>query len=137
MGLILDASVLIPGERWGKSARQTLTELAQEVGDAEIGISVVTLAELAHGVARANSPERMSIRKRFLDELATAVPIYPVTATMALRAGDIDGQSQARGVKIPLADLLVGVAALELGYALGTANVRHFSMIPGLRVTKL
>lgn len=66
-----------------------------------------------------------------------AVPIWPVTAPVALRAGQIDGQSQSNGVRIPPPDLLIGVTALELGYGIGTANVRHFRLIPGLSVIAL
>jgi predicted nucleic acid-binding protein len=62
------------------------------------------------------------------------VPIQPVTTPIALRAGQIDGESQARGVRIPLSDLLIGVSALELSYVVGTANVRHFELITGLKV---
>jgi predicted nucleic acid-binding protein len=109
MGLILDSSVLIAAERQGKNARQVLTDIAQEVGETEVGISVVTLIELAHGAVRADTPERKSKREKFIEELLAAMPIYPITASMALRAGQIDGQNQARGVRVPLPDLLVGV----------------------------
>jgi predicted nucleic acid-binding protein len=71
------------------------------------------------------------------DELLIGVPIQPVTIPIALRAGQIDGQSQAKGVRIPLSDLLIGTSALELGYAVGTANIRHFRLIPGLNVIQL
>ncbi len=101
MGLILDSSVLIAAERQGKNARQVLGTIAQEVGDTEVGISVVTLIELAHGAARADSPERKSKREKFIEELLTAIPVYPVTTSVALRAGQLDGQNQARGVKVP------------------------------------
>jgi predicted nucleic acid-binding protein len=60
-----------------------------------------------------------------------------VTVPIALRAGQIDGQSQATGVRIPLSDLLIGTSAMELGYAVGTANFRHFRLIPGLIVVQL
>ena len=60
-----------------------------------------------------------------------------MTVPIALRAGHIDGQSQARGVRIPLSDLLIGASALELGYGVGTANVRHFQLIPGLNLIQL
>jgi predicted nucleic acid-binding protein len=137
MGLILDSSVLITAERQGKNARQVLTSIAQEVGETEIGISVVTLIELAHGAARAGTPERKLMREKFIEELLTAMPVYPVTVSMALRAGQLDGQNQARGVRVPLPDLLVGVAALELGYSVGTSNLRHFRQITGLTVVQL
>src|SRR5438105_15034835 len=35
-----------------------------------------------------------------------------------------------------LSDLLIGVSALELGYGVGTANVRHFQLIPGLNIIR-
>ena len=103
----------------------------------EIAVSVVTVLELAHGITRADTLERRDRRRRFLDELMAGVPIQPVTVPIALRAGEIDGQSQARGARIPLSDLLIGASALELGYGVGTANLRHFQLIPGLNVTQL
>ena len=89
----------------------------------------------AHGVAvHRRAGER---RQRFLDDLLTGVPVQPVNVPIALRAGQIDGQSQAKGVRVPLSDLLIGASALELGYRVGTANMRHFQLIPGLNVIQL
>lgn len=137
MGLILDSSVLVAAERQGQNARQMLASVAQRVTETEIGISVVTLIELAHGAARANTPERKAKRQKFIEELQTAMPIHPVTVPLALRTGKIDGENQARGVQVALADLLIGVTALELGYSVGTANLRDFQRVPGLTVVQL
>ena len=70
-----------------------------ETGDEGIAVSVITVLELAHGITGADTPERRERRQRFLDELLTGVPIQPVTVPIALRAGQIGGQSQARGVR--------------------------------------
>jgi predicted nucleic acid-binding protein len=137
MGLILDSSVLIAAERQGKNARQALSDVEQKVGDTEVGISVMTLMELAHGAARADTPQRKSIREKFIEELLTAMPVYPITTSVAVRAGILDGQNQAKGIKVPLSDLLIGVSALELGYGVGTANLRHFRLVDGLSVMQL
>ena len=137
MGLILDSSVLIAAERQGKNARQMLTVIAGKIGETDVGISVVTLIELAHGSARAVTPEQKAMRQNFLGELLTAIPIHPVTVSLALRTGQLDGENQARGIRIPLSDLLIGVTALELGYSVGTANLRHFRQVPGLSVVQL
>jgi predicted nucleic acid-binding protein len=134
---MLDSTAVVTAERQGKNARQLLEAVARETGDEGIAISVVTVLELAHGVMRADTNERRERRQRFLDELPTGVPIQPVTVRIALRSGQIDGQSQARGIRIPLSDLLIGVSALELGYGVGTANVRHFQLIPGLNVVSI
>ncbi|MGB7554383.1 MAG: PIN domain-containing protein [Candidatus Korobacteraceae bacterium] len=137
MGLILDSSVLTGAERQGQNARQMLANLSGPAGDTEIAISVVTLIEVAHGAARADTPQRKAKRQQFIQELLTAMPIHPITVPVALRTGQIDGENQAKGVRLPLSDLLIGVTALELGYSVGTANLRHFEMIPGLKIVSL
>jgi predicted nucleic acid-binding protein len=134
---MLDSTAAVAAERQGKNARQLLEAVVLETGDEGIVVSVITVLELAHGIARANTPERRERRQRFLDELLTGLPIQPITISIALRAGQIDGQSHAKGVRIPISDLLIGASALELGYGVGTANVRHFQLIPGLNVIRL
>jgi predicted nucleic acid-binding protein len=137
LGLMVDSTAAVAAERLGKTARQLLEAVARETGDEEIAISAVTVLELAHGVARADTVERRERRQKFLDDLLRGVPVQPITTAIALTAGRIDGETQARGVRISLADLLIGASALELGYRVGTANVRHFQLIPRLQVISL
>lgn len=137
MGVILDSSVLIAAGRQGQNARQMLEGIARQIGDTQIATSVITLLELAHGAARADTAARRSNRKEFIEELFGTLPVHPITAAIALRAGQIDGEGQAKGVRVPLSDLPIGVMALELGYSVGTANLRHFRAIPGVLVTRL
>src|SRR4051812_14953886 len=99
--------------------------------DPEVAISVVTVIELAHGATRAVSAQRKTMRMQFIQELLTAVPVYPVDVPIALHAGQIDGENQSKGIRVPITDLLIGVTALELGYEVGTSNLRHFRLIPG------
>jgi predicted nucleic acid-binding protein len=96
MGLILDSSVLIKAERQGQNARQMLTAISRTAGSTDIAISVVTLIELAHGAARADTAQRKAKRYQFIEELLMALPIHPVTVPIALRVGQIDGENQAK-----------------------------------------
>lgn len=137
MGLILDSSVVIASARLGQTAYQMLETIGLQSDDSEIAISVVTVLELAHGITCADTPQRRARRQQFLDDLLVGMPIHAVTVPIALRAGQIDGQMQAAGTRIALADLLIGVTALELGPSVATANMRHFQMIPGLVLRKL
>jgi predicted nucleic acid-binding protein len=137
VGLILDSSVLIAAERQGRNARQTLADIAVHAAGEDVAVSVITLVELAHGVARANTPARMATRRQFLNELISALPVHPITVSVALRAGQIDGEITAQGIRLALSDLLIGVTALELGYRVATANVRHFNRVPGLGIVSL
>jgi hypothetical protein len=73
----------------------------EKIGETDVAISVVTLIELAHGPARADTPERKAKRQEFIQELLTVLPNHPVTAAVALRAGLIDGGQQARGPTSP------------------------------------
>jgi tRNA(fMet)-specific endonuclease VapC len=134
MGLILDSSVLIAAERKGQNARQALGEVARRAAGEDVALSVVTLIELAHGAARADTPERKVMRRQFLHELTTALPVHAVTVPVALRAGQIDGENTSKGVRIALSDLLIGVTALELRYRVATVNLRHFQLVPGLEI---
>lgn len=134
MGLILDSSVLIAAARKGRNARQALAEIAVHAAGEDVALSVVTVMELAHGAVRANTPQRKTARQQFIHELMAAIPVHPVSASVALRAGQIDGESAARGVTLPLSDLLIAVTALELGYRVATGNVRHFQAVPGVLV---
>ena len=65
--MILDSSVVIAAERAGQTAYQMVQTMGSD--DTELALSVVTILELAHGVARANTEARHTIRQRFLQDL--------------------------------------------------------------------
>ena len=54
--------------------------------------------------------------------MLTALPIHPVTITVALRVGQIDGENQAKGVRLALAHRLIGVTGLELASLRGAGR---------------
>jgi len=137
LGLILDSSVIIAAERKRQTIEQLLMSVSQAFGEIEIAISAVTLAELVHGVARANTPEIRHSRRSFIDELKRHVPVHAVTDSTAEIAGQISGEQGAKGITLPADDLLIGASALEQGYAVVTLNTRHFQMIPGLLVLSI
>ena len=132
--MILDSSVIITAERKRQTVEELLTSIGQTFGEIEIAMSAVTLAELVHGVARANTPEIRIARRAFIDELKKHVPVHPVTDSTAEIAGQVSGEQAARGITLPADDLLIGASAIEQGYAVATLNTRHFQKIPGLQV---
>ena len=134
LGLILDSSVIIAAERKRQTVEEFLTSIGRTFGEVEIAISAVKLAELVHGVARANTPEIRTARRAFIDELKKHVPVHPVTDSTAEIAGQISGEQAAKGITLPADDLLIGASAIEQGYAVATLNTRHFEKILGLRV---
>jgi len=137
MGLILDSSVVIAAERRGDTVEKMIAQLVSAAGDQDAALSSVGLTELVHGIYRAQTPAMRLRRRSFIDELLRDLTVYPYTRATALLAGKIDGEQQAQGVTIPFGDLLVGATALELGFPVLTANLRHFRLIPGLKIIQL
>ena len=137
MGLILDTSVIVRAERRGHSVAEILAQIREKYGEAEIGVSVVTIAELTHGVQRSKSEAQKQRSQAFVDDVLATFTVYPVTAEIAQRVGIISGQAAERRLTLPFEDLLIGATALQLGFELATHNVRHFQMIPDLEVKQL
>jgi tRNA(fMet)-specific endonuclease VapC len=137
MGVILDSSALIAGERKGQSAADLLAGIEGIPGPEAIALTTVSVIELEHGIWRAKDAGQTARRRQFFEDLFAAVPICPPTFAFARRAGRIEGESGRRGVVIPFQDLVIGSTALEFGYAVATANTRHFRMIPNLPVKPL
>ena len=137
LGIILDSSVVIEAERQHLSVAQFLKQIIEKIGEMEAALCAITVAELVHGVYRADTPERRERRRVFLDELKAAVPVYPITDSTAELVGKIGAESSTRGVIIPFDDLLIGACALERGYAVATRNFRHFEKIRDLSLISL
>ena len=137
VGLIIDSSVVIAGERRGRTVRQILEQFKAGYGEIEIGLSVVTIVELTHGIQRAGTEERRRRRQAFVDELIRDMPVHPVTIETARLAGRIGGDQAAQGVTVAFEDLLIAATALQFGFGVATGNVRHFEQIPGLKIVKL
>lgn len=137
MGIVLDSSVIISAERRGHTVRQILEQVKAARGEVEIGVSVVTIAELVHGAYRAQTQVQQQKRLEFIDWHSVDVPVHPVTVAIARLAGRIEGQQEALGIQFAFEDLLIGATALHLGYEVATLNLRDFRRIPGLSVTQM
>lgn len=137
MGLILDSSVLIAAERRGHTVRQILEQMEASFGEIYIALSVVTVAELAHGAYRAKADADKQRRLLFIDRLCRYVPVHPFTVEMARMVGRIEGEQAGQGFTLSFEELVIGVTALHLDFAVATLNVKHFQRIPGLKLARL
>lgn len=122
----------------GRTARRRrpefLNSIRQTFGEQNAAISAIGLAELVHGIYRAQTPEIRVRRQAFIDDLMRGIPTYPFATKAALLAGKINGEQQAKGVIIPFVDLLIASTALSVGFSVLTVNLRHFQQVPNLRV---
>lgn len=134
MGLILDTSILIAGERRGESARQILQRLRAALGETEAALSAISVVELTHGIYRAKSDSDRTRRRAFTEGVFEDMLVHPVTLEIAQLAGRIEGEQAAIGNMIAFEDLVIGATALHFGFDVASHNVRHFQRIPGLSV---
>jgi predicted nucleic acid-binding protein len=131
MAILLDADVIIRGEKRRFELRRWLSSRADE----QFEIAAITIAELWHGVERATSQHR-AVREAYLRTVISALPIVPYTEQTAYVHARLWADVQARGAMIGYYDLIVAATALERGSEVATFNRRHFSAVPGLRVVE-
>jgi predicted nucleic acid-binding protein len=137
MGLILDSSVIVAAERRRDTPNQLLRHIKSVAGDQEVTISAIGLTEVVHAIHRAPSIPLRSRHEAFVHDLLAYLEVLPYSRSTAWLAGRIDGELRSIGITVPSMDLLIGATALEIDYAIVTANVRHFQLIPGLKIVTL
>jgi tRNA(fMet)-specific endonuclease VapC len=123
LGIVLDSSVLIAAERRKRTAAQVIEDVIQKVGAVPVILSALTVAEVGHGIYRANTPEIRARRRAFLDELKATIPVHPITETTAEIIARVGGEQAAKGINLPSTDLIIGACALELGYVIPDLKV--------------
>ena len=114
LGVVLDSSVLIAVERRQMTAAQAVETVQKKIPEVAIVLFAVTVAEIGHGIYRAQTPEIRLRRRAFLDDLKATVPIYPLTESTAEIVARIGGEQPPNGINLPLGDLMTGACALEL-----------------------
>jgi len=98
-----------------------------DVGD--VCVSVVTLAELAYGVAKSQQRERNTIA---LTSFLAPLEILPLSDKAAVKSGEIRAELEKNGLIIGSYDLLIAAHALSESLILVTNNIREFKRVPGL-----
>lgn len=129
MAIILDADVIISGEKGKFDLRQWLASLPSE----QFEVAAITVAELWHGVERATGRHK-AVREQYLKAVLDLVPIVPYTEQTAYEHARVWAELEARGKMIGFYDLIVGATALDRGSKVATFNKRHFTVIKGLSV---
>ena len=64
-----------------------LQRVIDTAGDQEAALSAVGVVELVHGIHRGDTAERRARREAFVEELLSAVVVYPLTTDVARVGG--------------------------------------------------
>jgi tRNA(fMet)-specific endonuclease VapC len=95
-----------------------------------IGISSVTAAELAFGVAKSGSTRNREALELFF----SALEILPFGSEAIWHYGELRTHLEQRGQPIGALDTLIAAHALASNAILVSNNTREFIRVPGLRL---
>ena len=129
MAIILDADVIIRGEKGTFDLKAWLASRPE----VRFAVAAITVAELWHGVERADAM-RKARRRQYLQGVLAPLPIVPYTEQTAYERARLWAALETAGKMIGPHDLIVAATALERGSEVATFNQRHFEVVPGLKV---
>ena len=133
MGVVLNTTVLIQAER----QEFEIDKFAENREEEIFGISVITVAELLHGLHRADSTKRRLKRSAYVEKVIELFPIYNFDTSIARIYAELWSELSRKGIQVGAHDLIIGSTALSLGFSVVTYNVRHFERIEGLKIEDL
>jgi tRNA(fMet)-specific endonuclease VapC len=129
VAIILDADVIIRDER----RTFDLKRWAASLPDEQFQIAAITVAELWHGVERANPAFRPD-RQDYVRRTISLAHVLPYTENTAFAHARIWAEPESSGKMIGYYDLIVAATALEHGSKVATFNERHFAAVRGLKM---
>ncbi len=112
-----------------KQKPSSVKQRLQAIESSDVGISIVTLAELEYGAAKSQNPER---NRQILSTFCAPFEIVGLSEEDARILGNIRADLERRGQPIGSYDLLIAAQALSRSLTLVTNNVREFQRIEGL-----
>ncbi len=124
MSYLLDTCVV--SELIKPRPEPAVVEWIRSQAEDRLFLSVVTLGEIEKGIIKlSDEPRRQKLRDWIEQDLLRRFEgrILDITEEVALRWGQIQGQAERRGRKMPLLDGLIAATALQFGCAVVTRNV--------------
>lgn len=127
MNYLLDTDTCI---YWLKG-HQLVRERLLAVGWEQVGICVITAAELYYGAYNSSRvSENLARAALFVQQL----PILPLNDNALRRFGQLKAEFRRRGQPLADFDLLIASVGLAEGYILVTNNTRHYERITELQL---
>ena len=88
-----------------------------------IAVSVVTIEEAHFGLAWQLNSRKLALFNAMVQRMHK---VYPISESIAARAGKLRGQLQAQGIVRSAPDMLIAATALEHQLIVATRNTRDF-----------
>ena len=105
-----------------------VTSRIREVGEAQVGTSIIVASELRYGAFKRGSP-RLTAQ---LDAVLEALEVVPFEAPADVAYGVLRARLERAGRLIGGNDLLIAAHAIALRHTIVTDNEREFARVDGL-----
>ena len=128
MKYMLDTNICIFAIR--NSNDNVLKKFHEHLND-ELYISLITLAELMHGVEKSRKPEQ---NRNALLQFLTLIDIKEFSEKAAIEYGKIRAFLENQGTPIGPLDTLIAAHAVSENMILVTHNMKEFLRVPDLTV---
>ena len=127
---LIDTNIL--SELVKKTPNGNLIVKINGVPSASLYTASVCVMELRYGALRRGNPEDLwlNIQRHIISK----VRILDFSYNEAMKAAEVLYELYSIGQPIGIEDIMIGSIALSHGLTVVTANTKHFSRIPNLRV---
>lgn len=127
MKVLLDTCVL--SELQDPKGSVAVREAVGAIGDEDLFVSVISLGEIAKGVALLAEGAKKRVLKGWLDGLESGYGdrVLPIDRETSRIWGEITAAAQKRGLTLGAADGLIASTALRHGLRVMTRNVKDFA----------
>ncbi len=92
-----------------------------------VTLSVITVEEIAFGIARHSPARRTRLTAWFESLIASAARIYEINLPVARISAELRARREAAGHRAAQADMLIAATALAHGLTLATQNTKDFT----------
>jgi tRNA(fMet)-specific endonuclease VapC len=114
---------ILDSDHWVAVLRAQLDLTGRATPDEELGITAISVGELAHGATKS---QRAAENLARLDVLLAALTILPYDEWSARRFGQLKAQLEQAGEVISDPDLQIASITLDQNATLVTHNQKHF-----------
>jgi len=127
---LLDTNIL--SELVKKNPNNNLMIRLESIPSASLYTASICVMELRYGVLRRGNPSDLwsKIEKSILSK----VQILNFYYKDALKAADVLSELHSIGQPVGIEDIMIGSIALSNGLVIVSANTKHFSRIPDLKL---
>jgi len=97
----------------------------------EVGMSMITHAELLYGAKRSQQPQK-SVET--LEQLTSLIPVQPLNDSVANHYADIRANLASKGTMIGNNDLWIAAHVRSMGKILVSNNLKEFKRVQDLKL---